>query len=260
FFFSSRRRHTRFSRDWSSDVCSSDLAVQADVFAPAGALAAADVDAQLQAGQRSAFVVARGDLAADAPGVCAAAAPHIDVLQHARALRLRRRQFRGHLRGEYRGTVQRGVDAAGGEVAADLHALSGVVDHVAGDLHPLRVRVAGDVGAQGDRALRGPGVVARADLAGDLPRAFAALAPGLDLAADRPVVARVAGVGCAHQAGVGEVPGDVVEHARRGGEHLVDAPGADVADQPGDLRAVVQPLLHRRWPGARIEPRTVELL
>src|SRR5690606_40349525 len=28
FFFSSRRRHTRFSRDWSSDVCSSDLAVE----------------------------------------------------------------------------------------------------------------------------------------------------------------------------------------------------------------------------------------
>src|SRR5690606_20861475 len=27
FFFSSRRRHTRFSRDWSSDVCSSDLRV-----------------------------------------------------------------------------------------------------------------------------------------------------------------------------------------------------------------------------------------
>src|SRR5690606_40542984 len=27
FFFSSRRRHTRFSRDWSSDVCSSDLNV-----------------------------------------------------------------------------------------------------------------------------------------------------------------------------------------------------------------------------------------
>src|SRR6266542_4885065 len=27
FFFSSRRRHTRCYRDWSSDVCSSDLAV-----------------------------------------------------------------------------------------------------------------------------------------------------------------------------------------------------------------------------------------
>src|SRR5207253_6340309 len=29
FFFSSRRRHTRWPRDWSSDVCSSDL-VHAD--------------------------------------------------------------------------------------------------------------------------------------------------------------------------------------------------------------------------------------
>src|SRR5205809_4603670 len=28
FFFSSRRRHTRCSRDWSSDVCSSDLGVE----------------------------------------------------------------------------------------------------------------------------------------------------------------------------------------------------------------------------------------
>src|SRR2546430_16502157 len=30
FFFSSRRRHTRFDCDWSSDVCSSDLAVFLD--------------------------------------------------------------------------------------------------------------------------------------------------------------------------------------------------------------------------------------
>src|SRR5439155_5537424 len=29
FFFSSRRRHTRWPRDWSSDVCSSDLEVAA---------------------------------------------------------------------------------------------------------------------------------------------------------------------------------------------------------------------------------------
>src|SRR3712207_6869609 len=28
FFFSSRRRHTRYWRDWSSDVCSSDLEYQ----------------------------------------------------------------------------------------------------------------------------------------------------------------------------------------------------------------------------------------
>src|SRR2546427_5192989 len=30
FFFSSRRRHTRFDCDWSSDVCSSDLIVPGD--------------------------------------------------------------------------------------------------------------------------------------------------------------------------------------------------------------------------------------
>src|SRR5207247_4566140 len=29
FFFSSRRRHTRSTRDWSSDVCSSDLSLRA---------------------------------------------------------------------------------------------------------------------------------------------------------------------------------------------------------------------------------------
>src|SRR2546430_10123846 len=31
FFFSSRRRHTRFDCDWSSDVCSSDLDVTVDL-------------------------------------------------------------------------------------------------------------------------------------------------------------------------------------------------------------------------------------
>src|SRR5690349_17378595 len=30
FFFSSRRRHTRSLRDWSSDVCSSDLGMTVD--------------------------------------------------------------------------------------------------------------------------------------------------------------------------------------------------------------------------------------
>src|SRR5437660_11395250 len=38
FFFSSRRRHTRWPRDWSSDVCSSDLVAPA----PGAALGAAD--------------------------------------------------------------------------------------------------------------------------------------------------------------------------------------------------------------------------
>src|SRR5215510_9506250 len=44
FFFSSRRRHTRWPRDWSSDVCSSDLgAERVDVAGPG-------VDAQPVAG------------------------------------------------------------------------------------------------------------------------------------------------------------------------------------------------------------------
>src|SRR5690348_17471282 len=30
FFFSSRRRHTRWTGDWSSDVCSSDLMARAE--------------------------------------------------------------------------------------------------------------------------------------------------------------------------------------------------------------------------------------
>src|SRR5256886_17635509 len=41
FFFSSRRRHTRFDCDWSSDVCSSDLVARrelTDVGALIGAL------------------------------------------------------------------------------------------------------------------------------------------------------------------------------------------------------------------------------
>src|SRR6266567_8569014 len=46
FFFSSRRRHTRFDCDWSSDVCSSDLGANQQVLrdvtfrAPAGQLTA----------------------------------------------------------------------------------------------------------------------------------------------------------------------------------------------------------------------------
>src|SRR2546430_10629608 len=43
FFFSSRRRHTRFDCDWSSDVCSSDLTPEEErllsMFADQAALA-----------------------------------------------------------------------------------------------------------------------------------------------------------------------------------------------------------------------------
>src|SRR2546421_694164 len=36
FFFSSRRRHTRSDRDWSSDVCSSDLVIVKPLFGSMG--------------------------------------------------------------------------------------------------------------------------------------------------------------------------------------------------------------------------------
>src|SRR5690625_2506697 len=38
FFFSSRRRHTRWPRDWSSDVCSSDLRPGTEILHKAGGL------------------------------------------------------------------------------------------------------------------------------------------------------------------------------------------------------------------------------
>src|SRR5256886_9195555 len=43
FFFSSRRRHTRFDCDWSSDVCSSDLILSTLPSAGVGALLALTV-------------------------------------------------------------------------------------------------------------------------------------------------------------------------------------------------------------------------
>src|SRR5437879_10123203 len=52
FFFSSRRRHTRYIGDWSSDVCSSDLYGLFDRVVPAADLTAA---ARTQVGQWIAF-------------------------------------------------------------------------------------------------------------------------------------------------------------------------------------------------------------
>src|SRR3712207_6850958 len=43
-FFSSRMRHTRYWRDWSSDVCSSDLTVENDRYRlSSGELVGADI-------------------------------------------------------------------------------------------------------------------------------------------------------------------------------------------------------------------------
>src|SRR5207249_9659443 len=51
FFFSSRRRHTRSKRDWSSDVCSSDLLRR---WRPAGARPATGLRERTRAGRASA--------------------------------------------------------------------------------------------------------------------------------------------------------------------------------------------------------------
>src|SRR5690606_39312729 len=67
-FFSSRRRHTSFSRDWSSDVCSSDLGgdlrAQAAVTAARGIQAAGEIVCgdHLEAGWG---IKAGGDVIAD---------------------------------------------------------------------------------------------------------------------------------------------------------------------------------------------------
>src|SRR5207249_12307999 len=54
FFFSSRRRHTRSKRDWSSDVCSSDLPVR-DVLEALALERAEERDRHLRAGGRFAL-------------------------------------------------------------------------------------------------------------------------------------------------------------------------------------------------------------
>src|SRR3712207_5661018 len=56
FFFSSRRRHTRYWRDWSSDVCSSDLPIEIEVLRNALTAAAAEMDVTIWRTSRSTIV------------------------------------------------------------------------------------------------------------------------------------------------------------------------------------------------------------
>src|SRR5690349_23788041 len=53
FFFSSRRRHTRSLRDWSSDVCSSDLVRQAKNTTPAAIVASTTIALDHATAERS---------------------------------------------------------------------------------------------------------------------------------------------------------------------------------------------------------------
>src|SRR5690606_24572922 len=81
FFFSSRRRHTRFSRDWSSDVCSSDLLRVEN--AKAGqdvTLTLPAVDHEVRKGHRLRLVVASTDLGYASPA--APATYTVDIEGH----------------------------------------------------------------------------------------------------------------------------------------------------------------------------------
>src|SRR5690606_18370079 len=62
FFFSSRRRHTRFSRDWSSDVCSSDLHPTRISLAFHTASGTVDVSSSLSGGSIGGLLDARREL------------------------------------------------------------------------------------------------------------------------------------------------------------------------------------------------------
>src|SRR5690625_6406126 len=68
FFFSSRRRHTRWPRDWSSDVCSSDLLLTPGPDTPAQ-LAHASAEYARANGELIAALQANGIDATAADGV-----------------------------------------------------------------------------------------------------------------------------------------------------------------------------------------------
>src|SRR5256886_6905039 len=77
FFFSSRRRHTRFDCDWSSDVCSSDL--QGIHYA------ATPMEAQLCSGEHV-IVVGGGNSAGQAAVFLSRTCLHVHVLVRAGGL------------------------------------------------------------------------------------------------------------------------------------------------------------------------------
>src|SRR3989442_3043437 len=90
FFFSSRRRHTRCGRDWSSDVCSSDLLDHLLVPPLDGALALVEVDdVALRVAQHLHLDVARADdRLLDVDPVVAEGGPGLGARGAQRALQL----------------------------------------------------------------------------------------------------------------------------------------------------------------------------
>src|SRR6266699_1825651 len=99
FFFSSRRRHTRCGRDWSSDVCSSDLEqtrqVLAELFPEQADRISRSYPHQLSGGQRQRVLIAQAIacgpsvVVADEPTASLDAATQMEILGVFRKLRER---------------------------------------------------------------------------------------------------------------------------------------------------------------------------
>src|SRR5690606_39597070 len=102
FLFSSRRRHTRFSRDWSSDVCSSDLlSGPPTIEAVQRLLASSDGVRMVKKVLRKAKADRVGIAMADIT-VCGAVAPYSALLGRSEERRVgKERRWRGP-RGEQR--------------------------------------------------------------------------------------------------------------------------------------------------------------
>src|SRR3712207_3626295 len=168
FFFSSRRRHTRYWRDWSSDVCSSDLGRRA-------ALLVGDLDGE--GGQRPAAADRCGDGGDDPLGGCPQVA---DVELHPDRLPARARAQR---RGPGADRLHQRAGGAAVEqaerllVALDRHGRDHVVGVEVGDADAeLVVQRAHLLGGEPGGAVHGhPGTVASARAAAPLqvpPRAW----------------------------------------------------------------------------------------
>src|SRR5690606_26083241 len=127
FFFSSRRRHTRFSRDWSSDVCSSDLKQDLQPVAmvatvPLFLVVNAESPAT-SAGELVAYGKSRADgLTFGSPGN--GSLPHL-----AAELLLRDAGVDG-LVVQYRGDVAAYTDLLAGRVDATLPAITAALPHI----------------------------------------------------------------------------------------------------------------------------------
>src|SRR6266487_4805988 len=124
FFFSSRRRHTRWTGDWSSDVCSSDLRGRAGAV---GAVGTVLVLVLVPSGSIGAAVGAAGQTgsgdAEQVEGLLGQPGSVFDLAQG--PLDLLQRRYAGRRCGGDRGERVGGVPAGGGQVQRDRGADDG---------------------------------------------------------------------------------------------------------------------------------------